>query len=207
MRFLENHDEPRIASRMPADAERAAAVTVATLPGATPSELVLALGKDGKAYVLDRANLGGIGGSVVAKKVSADPIRTAPAAFPAGNEMRVALQGRGTGCPRGTSGDLTVIAIAAGAPPTLSVAWCAALKGRGSPIVTTTDGKADPIVWAVGAEGDNRLHGFRGDTGAEVFSGGEAGDAMGGVRRFQTLIAAGEHLYVAADGHVYAFRF
>jgi hypothetical protein len=35
LRFLENHDEPRIASRMPADAERAAAVAVATLPGAT----------------------------------------------------------------------------------------------------------------------------------------------------------------------------
>jgi hypothetical protein len=35
VRFLENHDEPRIASRLPADAERAAAVTIATLPGAT----------------------------------------------------------------------------------------------------------------------------------------------------------------------------
>jgi hypothetical protein len=35
VRFLENHDEPRIASRMPPDAERAAAVAVATLPGAT----------------------------------------------------------------------------------------------------------------------------------------------------------------------------
>ena len=35
MRFLENHDEPRIAARMPRDAERAAAVTIATLPGAT----------------------------------------------------------------------------------------------------------------------------------------------------------------------------
>ena len=35
LRFLENHDEPRIASRMPPDAERAAAVAVATLPGAT----------------------------------------------------------------------------------------------------------------------------------------------------------------------------
>jgi hypothetical protein len=35
MRFLENHDEPRIASCLPGDAERAAAVTVATLPGAT----------------------------------------------------------------------------------------------------------------------------------------------------------------------------
>jgi hypothetical protein len=35
MRFLENHDEPRIASRMQAAAERAAAVAIATLPGAT----------------------------------------------------------------------------------------------------------------------------------------------------------------------------
>jgi hypothetical protein len=35
LRFLENHDEPRIASRLPAAAERAAAVAVATLPGAT----------------------------------------------------------------------------------------------------------------------------------------------------------------------------
>jgi hypothetical protein len=34
LRFLENHDEPRIASRLPADAERAAAVAIATLPGA-----------------------------------------------------------------------------------------------------------------------------------------------------------------------------
>jgi hypothetical protein len=35
VRFLENHNEPRIASRLPAHAERAAAVTIATLPGAT----------------------------------------------------------------------------------------------------------------------------------------------------------------------------
>jgi hypothetical protein len=35
VRFVENHDEPRIASCLPADAERAAAVAIATLPGAT----------------------------------------------------------------------------------------------------------------------------------------------------------------------------
>ena len=35
VRFLENHDELRIASRLHGDAERAAAVAVATLPGAT----------------------------------------------------------------------------------------------------------------------------------------------------------------------------
>jgi hypothetical protein len=35
LRFLENHDEPRIAERISEDAERAAAVVLATLPGAT----------------------------------------------------------------------------------------------------------------------------------------------------------------------------
>ena len=35
LRFLENHDEPRIADKLPAVLERAAAVTIATLPGAT----------------------------------------------------------------------------------------------------------------------------------------------------------------------------
>ncbi|MGW2519667.1 alpha-amylase [Streptomyces sp. NPDC001617] len=35
VRFLENHDEPRAAATLPPDRHRAAAVTVATLPGAT----------------------------------------------------------------------------------------------------------------------------------------------------------------------------
>ena len=35
LRFLENHDEPRIADRLPPVVERAAAVAIATLPGAT----------------------------------------------------------------------------------------------------------------------------------------------------------------------------
>ncbi len=35
LRFLENHDEPRVASRLAVEPERAAAIAVATLPGAT----------------------------------------------------------------------------------------------------------------------------------------------------------------------------
>ena len=35
VRFLENHDEPRVAERLDAGAERAAAVVIATVPGAT----------------------------------------------------------------------------------------------------------------------------------------------------------------------------
>ncbi len=178
-----------------------------TLPGATPSELVLALGKDGNAYLLNRQNLGGIGGNAVMKKVSSDPIRTAPASFAAGNEVFVAFAGAGVNCPGGTHGDLTALRIAAGTPPRISTAWCATQNGRGAPIVTTTDGKANPIVWTVGAEGDNRLHGFRGDSGAVLFAGGGAAEAMTEVRRFQTLIAVGNRLYVAGDQHVYAFAF
>jgi hypothetical protein len=63
-----------------------------------------------------------------------------------------------------------------------------------------------PVVWMVGAEGDNRLHGFKGDTGEPLFPAG-AGPAMEGLRHFQTLIATRDRLYVGADGRIYAFAF
>jgi len=178
-----------------------------SLPGASTSELVLALGKDGNAYVLDRRKLGGIGGSILMNKVSRSAIRTSPAYFPANDAAFVAFQGAGVECPGGTGGDLTVVKITAGSPPALATAWCAAANGQGSPIVTTTDGRANPIVWVVGAEGSNRLRGFRADTGTVVFAGGGAAEAMSQVRRFQTLIAVDRHLYVATDQRVYAFVF
>jgi hypothetical protein len=78
------------------------------------------------------------------------------------------------------------------------------LRGAGSPVVTTTDGHSDPIVWIAGAEGDNRLHGFRGDTGEAIFGSNEV---MTGLRHFQTLIATESRLFVAADGRLYAFAF
>ena len=39
---------------------RNVSATLVDMPGATPSQLVLALGKDSKAYLLNRNNLGGI---------------------------------------------------------------------------------------------------------------------------------------------------
>jgi hypothetical protein len=62
------------------------------------------------------------------------------------------------------------------------------------------------VVWMVGAEGDNRLHGFRGDTGEALF-GTEAGPAMSGLHHFQTLIANKDRIFVGADGRIYAFVF
>jgi PQQ-like domain len=170
--------------------------------GSGTQPVVLALGKDEKAYLLDRRNLGGIGGSLVAERVATFPIRTAPAAFPADNGVFVAFQGRGAHCPGGQRGDLTVLKIASGTSPTINTAWCGAMAGGGAPIVTTTDGHANPIVWILGAEGDNRLHGFRGDTGEALFSSAP----LAGLRHFQTLIAADNRLYVGADGRLFAFE-
>jgi hypothetical protein len=166
---------------------------------------VLALGKDARAYLLDRDNLGGIGGALAVSQVATGAIRTSPAAFPAAGAMFVALQGEGAQCP--SRGDLIVLKIVADPKPAIGTGWCGAGNGRGSPIVTTTDGHSNPIIWTIGAEGDGRLRGFNGETGALLFNGGGAGEAMTGTRRFQTLIATTDRLYVAADGRIYAFAF
>jgi hypothetical protein len=179
------------------------------VPSAAGSKLlVLALGKDARAYLLDGNNLGGIGGSLASETVSTRPIRTAPAAYPAADGVLVAFQGNGANCPTARGGgNLTVLRIRAGSPPSLDTAWCGAFKGEGSPIVTTTDGRTNPIVWIVGAEGDELLHGYRRDTGEPLFNGGGSGNAMTGLRHFQTLLAARDRLYVGADGRIYAFAF
>jgi outer membrane protein assembly factor BamB len=169
------------------------------LPGGQSA--VLALGKDEKAYLLDRHHLGGFGGSLVAERVATGPIRTAPAAYRWAESMFVAFEGRGAHCPAGQSGDLTVLRVEGVKPIAISTAWCGAVNGAGSPIVTTTDGTANPIVWMLGAEGDNRLYGFRGDSGERLF----ASTPLAGLRHFQTLIAADGRLFVGADGRIYAF--
>lgn len=175
------------------------------VPGAAGSQaLMLALGKDRKAYLLDRSNLGGIGGQVAVETASTGPIRTSPAAYPLGNDVMVAFEGPSAQCPSGSRGaGLTVLKIQGGSPPKMSTAWCGAVDGRGSVIVTTTDGHSNPIVWMLGAEGDNRLHAFRGDTGEPIFQ----SEPMRGLRHFQTLIATQNRLYVGADGRVYAFDY
>jgi hypothetical protein len=186
--------------------------------GGGVTRLILALGKDGKAYLLNRDNLGGIGGALAVEQVARSAIITAPALYiaPDGGAL-VAFEGRGSGCGEGTFGrlrdllgsssgaDLVVLRIQAHPSPAISTAWCGSAGGRGAPIVTTTAGGSNPIVWMVGAGGDNRLHGFRADTGDPVFTGGGATDAMVGLRHFVTILAADGRLFIAGDDRIYAF--
>lgn len=186
---------------------------VVDVPGATPSQLVVALGKNGVAYLLDRNHLGGIGTGdgiqgegVQSKRVSSGRIINAAAAYTTASGSYVVFEtsGIGIGCP-GRSGNLVALRLGASAPPTINVAWCVDNKGRGSPIVTTTDGKSEPIVWTVGSEGSNRLHAFNGETGEVLFGGGGKDEQMTLVRRFQTPIVVNGRIFVAGDNRLYAF--
>jgi hypothetical protein len=173
------------------------------VPGSNPAGLAVSLGKDGNIYLLDRGKLGSISDPIAQLDVSSNEIINAAVAYTTSQGTYVVFKGDGTQCT-GSGGDLTAVLVKAGSPPSLEGSWCASQNGLGSPMVTTTDGHAEAIVWSTGAEGDRKLHGFDGDTGEEIFDGG--GVTISGLRRYNTPIAAKGRIYVAADNGVVAFK-
>jgi hypothetical protein len=182
------------------------------LPGANPSRLAMAMGKFQVAYLVDRDDLGGVGKGngrtgegLFSEHISNDVINGNPATYVTKKGRYVVLRADGPGiwCPNGTTGDLIALLVAPTSPPTFSTAWCAVSQGLGSPMVTTTDGESNPIVWVVSAQGTNQLLGFDGDTGAMVFSGG--GVTMTQVLRWTSPVVAKGRFYVGATGKLYAF--
>jgi hypothetical protein len=167
------------------------------VPGATPSQLVLALGKDGNAYLLNRNNLGGIAAPVA--QLSVDGVIR-------GQSSATYHTSQGTYFVFRGSNEIKAYKVTPTSPPTIVFAWSASQTGQGSPWVTTTDGTNNAIVWVVGAQGDQRLHGYNGDTGAVVYAGGGANELMIGTRKWNSGMVARGSIYVANDNRVYAFR-
>jgi len=176
------------------------------VPGATPSHLVVALGKNTVGYLLNRDNLGGI-------SLPLDQASVAP-----GNSIIQAAvtyrtnQGTYVGI-RASKETLSTFRITATNPPTIINGWSATRNngGCGSPFVTTTDGSSNPIVWVVGTagwgiEGDQQLHGYDGETGAVVYAGGGPDELIPGTHSYSTTgIVARGRIYIAGDNKVYAF--
>jgi hypothetical protein len=174
--------------------------TVIDVPGANPSQLVLALGKDRNAYLLDRNNLGGVGPAVATMNVSNATLRgTSSAAYQTAEGTHFAFH-------TGESGELRSYIINATSPPTIALAWNVSQGGRGSPWVTTTDGTNNAIVWVANVEGDGKLYGYNGDTGAVVFNGGGPDEIMNGTRQWNTGMVARGRIYFGADNKIYAFK-
>ena len=176
------------------------------LSGGGVARRVIAFGKDGNAYLVDRGNMGGIGGQIATLQVSDKGIRTAPAVYQTTDVTLVAFASQTSVDPAcHNQKNLSMISIAGSGSNPISFSWCQVLDGAGAPIITTTDRIADPIAWMVGAEGDNMLHGYNALTGAPVSNG--SGFVMSGLHHFVTILATHRRLYVAADNTVYAFAF
>jgi hypothetical protein len=175
------------------------------VPGATPSHLVIALGKDAHAYLINRDNLGGISAPIATSQVAVTSIIQAAATYRTQQGAYVVF--------RASTDTLTTFRITATNPPTIASAWSVDRTGNGcgSPFATSTDGTNNMIVWVVGTEehgtnGDQRLHGYDGDTGGVVYDGGGPNELMAGTHSYSTTgLAARGRIYVAGDNKVYAF--
>src|SRR6059036_3826797 len=119
------------------------------VPGANPSQLVLALGKDGNAYLLNRNNLGGIIAPVAQANVSGINRGTSAVTYHTSQGTYVAFHN--------DAGAIKSYKVTATNPPTITFAWSMSQTGRGSPWVTTTDGTNNFIVWVAGVSGDQRV--------------------------------------------------
>jgi hypothetical protein len=168
------------------------------VPGANPSQLVLATGKDGNAYLLNRNNLGGIAAPVAQLSVGGGLLGQSSATYTTSQGTYFVFRSGGS--------TLKAYKITPTSPPTIVSAWSVSQTGQGSPWVTTTDGTNNAIVWVVGAQGDQRLHGYNGDTGAVVYAGGGANELMTGTRKWNSGMVALGSIYIANDNKVYAFR-
>jgi hypothetical protein len=178
------------------------------LPSGLPRHLVLAFGKDGFAYAVDRTNLGGVGAPAASLDLARGPIMQAATTYTTPRGTYVAAYASGTntsGCPAGQTGNLIGIRITPGFPPTMAIAWCVEELGQGSPIFTTSDGTHDGLVWALGADDTNQLRAWDADTGAVVFNGGTATDVAPGSHHFGTVIDVKGRIFQGADGALYAF--
>jgi hypothetical protein len=171
--------------------------TLVNVPGATPSQLVLALGKDGKAYLVNRNNLGGVTAPVASVNL--------PTAV-RGQSVATYHTSQGTYFAFHTeNGAVAAYKVTPTSPPAIVPAWSMSQSGLGSVFVTSTDGTNNVIVWVAGGGGDQRLHGYNGDTGNVIYAGGGANEIMSGTRKWNTGIVARGRIYYPADNKIYAF--
>ena len=167
-----------------------------SVPGASPANYIGAVTKDGTFYLLDSANLGGMDGHKAMMTIADGgmSIHTVLAAYASATGVHVVLQANAAHCPAGNGDSIISIAVPAGAPPVPSVAWCAPHNGANTaPIITTSDGKSDAIVWFMR---DQTLVGVDGDTGMTVAT---ATGQCSAVHQWTSPIAVKGRIVVAAD--------
>jgi hypothetical protein len=172
--------------------------------------LVAQPGKDGYLYILNRDNLGGMGAELVKLALGGTSIG-APAVYTTNLGTYIAMR---TGanplyCGDTSTGNLVTVKIEGGSPPKLSFAWCSMPGGIvGSPMVTTTDGKSDAIVWVA----TDTLFGYDGDNGRQLVPTPPHDTGLctpmgscSSIQSFNAPIAAHGQIAVGVLGQLYLF--
>jgi hypothetical protein len=181
---------------------------------ATP-QLILAQGKDGYLYLVNRMDLGGVATSTTLANVGAlhvqnGQISNGGAFATIGGTTYIAIRPNGQnaaiGCAPNQPGDLSVVKIDPTAAQKMSVVWCAKSNGVGSPSITT-DGSGKALVWAFAADNSSaNLYAWDLATGMPIFTGGGNANQAQNVRRFTTPIAVHGRMFVGGDGQLFAFK-
>jgi hypothetical protein len=134
--------------------------------------------------------------------VSLSQVKGAPATYTTAMGTYVALHienGSGSNCPNNQNGNMVVMKITQ-SPLAATTAWCSTQSGLSSPMVTTTDGMSNPIVW----NASNALYGWNGDTGAVIVDGTNTGMSSS-VQGWNTPIDAKGRIAVGVNGQLYVF--
>ena len=204
-------------------------VMLLNVPGSTPANYAITESKDAHVYFLDSSKLGAAtgGGQIIDLAVTTMPTnhsaRTSPVTYTTATGIHVAItvdRGPYVGCPATPAVDpglaiLMGMTVMPGSPIKVTPNWCtniggpasgdnATVKNRSaSPLVTTTDGHSNPILWVAGSASQTAantpatlLKGIDGETGAVIYSGGNCA----GIRQWTTPIAVHGHIVIGGDG-------
>jgi len=185
-------------------------------------------GKNGELFLFNAANFGGTdngnlvppGGAYLKIAPDMGKTVTVPAAYTSSTGTHVVLTvGTPLGCPQAPDAGagaeagadasappprppvIMSILVTPGATPALKVAWCSTTgvpPQVPAPMVTTSDGTNDYIVWFVNG-GTGELTGVDADTGATLVT---ASGVCPNMRKFSTPIAVKGRIITGADGHL-----
>ena len=183
---------------------------VITVPGATPSKLVVAIAKGGAGYLLDASSLRGTTSDSPGGQLAGFTLATgtgmnlygAPASYKtAMGTYIVATSNSATGCPGAGTGRQVMAVRITPSPLAAKVVWCSPMSGGPTnAIATTTDGTSDAVVWFTSS---GKLMGVDGDTGSTIYSSSTA--CAGTVQHWTSPIAVKGRILVAGNGHVCAW--
>jgi hypothetical protein len=124
-----------------------------------------------------------------------------------GTHVAMTVDRNAASCAMAAGGPVLMSVLATpGAPIVPRTLWCFDLIPLGTscaqtsaPIVTTTDGMNEVIVWIMNG---GQLNAVDGVTGQKIYSGG----MCGGVREWNAPIAAKGRIIVSGDGHLCAWK-